>query len=215
VPDNVVIKEIPSYSIKLVISEQVSGVKLQELESYSIKLAVSENNIKIQQQSDNNIKLTIIDDTTTVKIQTQQDNNIKLLINQNFTTKDFNNLFSTKKLTDLIDVDDTDKAEGKTLQVDSEGNHIYVDLPGSNLTGYAQLSGAVFTGDVIAPDVVKTRSGVITRIDGYISQISKTGGRTIDFTRDINNRVTSVTDSDRTWSFTRDINNKISEWSVA
>ena len=77
-----------------------------------------------------------------------------------------------------------------------------------------QTTPQTLTGYIIVPDVVKTRDGVITRTDGYITKIEKTGGRTIDFTRDINNRVTSVTDSDRTWSFTRDINNKISEWSV-
>ena len=45
-------------------------------------------------------------------------------------------------LSDLNDVIDTSKATGKILQVNSDGNHEYVDLPDSNLSALVPYTGA-------------------------------------------------------------------------
>jgi len=75
--------------------------------------------------------------------------------------------------------------------------------------------GAITTNDITVADVVKTRSGTITRDgNGYISSITKTGGRTITFTRDGDNYISSFTDSTNTWTITR-TGGLISSWSVA
>lgn len=42
-------------------------------------------------------------------------------------------------LADLSDVDKTNKATGKIIQVKSDGNHEYVDLPNPDLSGYFKL----------------------------------------------------------------------------
>lgn len=72
------------------------------------------------------------------------------------------------------------------------------------------------TNDLVGPDFVKTRSGSITRNgSGYITKVTKTGGRTLDVTRDVNNFITSVTDGVRTYTLTRNGSNQVISWTVA
>jgi hypothetical protein len=46
-------------------------------------------------------------------------------------------------LSDLGDVDDTDKAEGKILKVDSEGNHVYADESGGGGAAWGEITGTL------------------------------------------------------------------------
>ena len=74
----------------------------------------------------------------------------------------------------------------------------------------------VFPNDIVGKDFVNTRSGSITRdIDGKITSISKTGGRTITINRDVDGNITSSTDGTRTWTYNRDINNQIESWTIS
>jgi hypothetical protein len=78
----------------------------------------------------------------------------------------------------------------------------------------AGLTTNTFTGDQRASDFVSTRSGTITRdVNGYITSIAKTDGRTITLTRDADNYITSAADGTNTWTFTR-VADIITSWSV-
>lgn len=78
---------------------------------------------------------------------------------------------------------------------------------------YVLKNGDVLTGDLIGKNFVNTRSGVITRTAGLISQIAYIGGRTLDINR-IGGLISSITDGVRTWAFSRDANNYVSSWTV-
>jgi len=73
----------------------------------------------------------------------------------------------------------------------------------------------LFTADNRGTEFIGTRSGTITRdVNGRITIVAKTAGRTITITRDVNGYITSATDATNTWTFTRDINNIITSWAV-
>lgn len=80
---------------------------------------------------------------------------------------------------------------------------------------YVNISGDTSTGDQIAPDFVKTRSGSLTRSGDLISSVTKTGGRTLTFTRDGNNLISTISDGTRTWTLTRNGSNQITSWAVS
>lgn len=101
-----------------------------------------------------------------------------------------------------------DKLLGKELL------HTHSDSGGGG-GAYVDETGDTMTGDLIGTDFVSTRSGTITYTGDYISEIAKTGGRTITFTRDGSGYITSATDGTRTWTYTRDGSNRITDWSVA
>jgi hypothetical protein len=77
-----------------------------------------------------------------------------------------------------------------------------------------KINNIINTNPLVVSDIVQTLSGVITRTLGKISSITKTGGRTINLTRDIYGYIASVNDGTRTWTYTRDVNNQIISWSV-
>ncbi len=86
--------------------------------------------------------------------------------------------------------------------------------PSPSPVQYLNKAGDTATGDIIGTDFVKTLSGTITRTSNLVSQIAKTGGRTLTITRDINNRIITVGDGTRTFTFNR-TSNKITSWTVA
>ena len=60
-----------------------------------------------------------------------------------------------------------------------------------------------------------TYAGVVTRdVDGRITVFARTGGLTFTVTRDVNNRIATISDGTKTWTFTR-TSNRITSWSVA
>lgn len=81
-------------------------------------------------------------------------------------------------------------------------------------TTFLLLAGGTLSGDVIGTDFVKTRNIAITRTNGYISSIAKTGGRTLTISRNGDNYVSTINDGDRTFTIARDDDNYISSISV-
>jgi len=85
----------------------------------------------------------------------------------------------------------------------------------SHVDGYVKKTGDTMTGDLIGTDFVKTRSGTITRDgDGNVSQVSLTGGRTLNITR-TDGYISSITDGARIWNYTRNVNNQVTSWTVS
>jgi hypothetical protein len=66
-----------------------------------------------------------------------------------------------------------------------------------------------FTGDIRGKDFISTRSSTITYTGAYITSIAKTGGRTVTFTLNGSNQITSFTDGTNTWTITYNGSNKI------
>jgi len=112
-----------------------------------------------------------------------------------------------------------------TITVDAAGNPASLDTyvqfnDGGSFGGdvgftYDKVTDqATLLGDFIGKSFVSTRSGTITRVGDYISQVALTGGRTLTITRDINNFISHIFDGTRTYSYTRNINNQITSWTV-
>lgn len=87
-------------------------------------------------------------------------------------------------LAGLSDVDDTAKATGKILQVNSDGDHEYVDFPDPDLSGLVPYSGA--TGDVdlgnydlTATDITAEGNLVLSN-DNYLQSIDVAGTGKVD-----------------------------------
>ena len=89
-----------------------------------------------------------------------------------------------------------------------------VSLTGG-IAGYVQKAGDTMTGDLRGKEFVPTRSKTITRNAGnFVTVVAMTGGRTLTITRDVNNLMTSKTDTINTWTPTRDANNYITAITV-
>lgn len=92
----------------------------------------------------------------------------------------------------------------------------HLDYASANHTGFPGLAVAnLFTQDNRGTEFIGTRSGTITHdVNGRVTQVVMTGGRTITITRDINGYILSAADGTNTWTMTRDINNVITAWNV-
>lgn len=108
---------------------------------------------------------------------------------------------------DITDLDKYTQAEVDTLLSGK------ADVAHNHDGDYVLIAGDTMTGDLVGTDFIRTRSGAITRVDGLISEVELTGGRTLTVTRDVNDRIESITDSTRTWDFTR-TDDRITSWSV-
>lgn len=74
-------------------------------------------------------------------------------------------------------------------------------------------SGDTMTGNLVGKDFISTLGGEITRVDGEITQIVKSDGRTIVISRTLG-LVSSITDGSRTWTYTRDGDGNVVSWTV-
>jgi len=110
----------------------------------------------------------------------------------------------------LTMIDDTVQKALDTLDdisITGIGDARYLKLDSSN---------GPLTGDLVGKDFVSIRSGTITRNgSGFITQIAKTGGRTLTITRDGNNYVSTIADGTYTWTITRNGSNYITSWTVS
>lgn len=117
----------------------------------------------------------------------------------------------------------------KEIHVDGYGTEIgVIYLNGVDITTYFGSSGSDYnflsgqyllldasnsplSGDLRGPEFIATRSSTIIRdLNGFVQDVIKTDGRTINISRDTNNYITQYTDSINTWIIGRDINNYIS-----
>ena len=68
-------------------------------------------------------------------------------------------------------------------------------------------------GDILGKDFISTSDGIITRVDGKITQIEKIGGRIIIFGRNIDGDIETVNDGKRLTTFTR-VGGEIVSWTI-
>lgn len=96
------------------------------------------------------------------------------------------------RLSKLYDVDDQQKASGKTLVWNSStGKHVYEEM-----------------------GVPIPVGGTINRIDGMISSIDLASGVTVSIIRDGNDRISQIDNETYLWTFNRDGDGTIISWTV-
>jgi hypothetical protein len=100
----------------------------------------------------------------------------------------------------------TGPAGGGAIALDDLSD-VQITSPGS----FAQL---VFNPDTDMWEAYVQPAGTINRTGGLISSIELGNGVTWTITRDGNDRIYQITNSEKTWTFTRDGDGKIASWTV-
>jgi hypothetical protein len=124
-----------------------------------------------------------------------------------------------------VDIAHANRAELDLVSGTNTGDQVSGDFDHNALMNYVadehiDWTGAtdefVTTEDAYSRDFVSVNSGAITRnVDGFVTQVAITGGRTITITRDGDGFIDSITDGLYTWTYTRNVDNEITSWSVA